>query len=622
MLSNPVIRMVALCCIALSAACNGSQEGATQAAYTEVDLVISDPDTPPAELVRLIDFVSYRITCPASGLTPYDDSIDLAGNFEVDADSDPPVWQLATDLPLSSCAIALWVFYEDEVICQGDETLPLVSDEDPSVTNKVNIVLECNLSVTGPSADLDVDGSFEFIHGNYCPKLNWLGAVPVVVQPAVPATTIIETSAFDIDSTCGLNCDPQTCDFTQTPPLCTPAPDPGFSSTFIAPAGHGSFDPPVATGIPMTGGTPIDAQSIYTCDPLFPGPTEICVVVSDGDNDCDQMRCITIVCPDLCENVDCDDGNECTRDACDTLTGLCTNDDAPDGIACDNCNSTCQLGACDAGTPFSATVNAAVMNMVGSFQTLNTTVTNPYSGETISLSGNYFVNTSSYKGIGTSDLFLGSVFSDVLFIYDLAGVPPESAQRLCGVEALRADNGFDVMLLADDFIVLGNMEIFGGNANDTLWANAGDDTLRGLNGKDRIDGGPGDDIIEGGNADDTITLWPGSGFDSIMGGDGFTDNSVLDRVEIDAIQSQILISPALNPSYEFDIFYLGTPMAQIREIEFVDVGGVSIDLSTCTGGAGDVCNLCGNDALNGGEECDDGNNADGDGCAADCTAEY
>jgi cysteine-rich repeat protein len=107
-----------------------------------------------------------------------------------------------------------------------------------------------------------------------------------------------------------------------------------------------------------------------------------------------------------------------------------------------------------------------------------------------------------------------------------------------------------------------------------------------------------------------------------MGGDAFTDDSVFDRVEIDAIQSQILISPALNPSYEFDIFYLGTPMAQIRGIEFVDVGGVSIDLSTCTGGAGDVCNLCGNDALNGGEECDDGNNADGDGCAADCTAEY
>ncbi len=48
----------------------------------------------------------------------------------------------------------------------------------------------------------------------------------------------------------------------------------------------------------------------------------------------------------------------------------------------------------------------------------------------------------------------------------------------------------------------------------------------------------------------------------------------------------------------------------------------SIDLTTCTGSAPDICNLCGNDALNGGEGCDDGNNVDGDGCAADCTAEY
>jgi hypothetical protein len=218
------------------------------------------------------------------------------------------------------------------------------------------------------------------------------------------------------------------------------------------------------------------------------------------------MRCITIECPDLCAGVVCDDANECTRDSCDPLTGLCANDDAPDGIACDNCNSTCQLGACDAGTPFIASVNASIMNIVGSFQALNTIVTNPYSGETIPLSGQYFVNTSSYEGVGTNDLFLGSIFSDVLFIYDLAGAPPEPPQRLCGVETLRADNGFDVMLLADDFIVLANMEIFGGNADDVLWANAGDDTIRGLNGGDQIDGGPGDDIIEGGNANDTITL--------------------------------------------------------------------------------------------------------------------
>ena len=94
-------------------------------------------------------------------------------------------------------------------------------------------------------------------------------------------------------------------------------------------------------------------------------------------------------------------------------------------------------------------------------------------------------------------------------------------------------------------------------------------------------------------------------------------------MEIYAIQSQILISPAPSLSgYEFDIFYLGTPMAQIREVELLVMNDASIDLTTCTGPDDDVCNLCGNDDLNGGEGCDDGNNVDGDGCTADCISEY
>ena len=185
-----------------------------------------------------------------------------------------------------------------------------------------------------------------------------------------------------------------------------------------------------------------------------------------------------------------------------------------------------------------------------------------------------------------------------------------------------AQNQFDAMILADDFVTLGDMVIEGGNHPDLVWANVGNDTLILNNGADFADGGPGDDIIEGGNGNDTASIWPGSGFDSISGGDGIVDNAVLDRVEVQAIQSQILISPAADLTYEFDIFYLGTPMAQIREVEFLDMTDASIDLTTCTGGPGDVCNLCGNDALNGGEECDDGNNVNGDGCAADCTAEY
>jgi cysteine-rich repeat protein len=179
------------------------------------------------------------------------------------------------------------------------------------------------------------------------------------------------------------------------------------------------------------------------------------------------------------------------------------------------------------------------------------------------------------------------------------------------------------MFLADDFIVLQNMVIEGGTNGDLLWANAGDDTVRGNMGDDLIDGGLGDDMIQGGPGDDTITLWPGSGFDSVSGDLGSGNMSLTDRVEVDAIQSQILISPAPSLSgYEFDIFYLGIPMAQIREVELLVMNDASIDLTTCTGPDDDVCNLCGNDDLNGGEGCDDGNNVDGDGCAADCISEY
>jgi|GEM_PF-4016553 len=613
MLNKPFIRLVAVLCVVFGFACSGGGSDPPLTITpdnTEVDLLISDPGSTPDELAFVVDTVAYRITCPATGNTPYDDSVDINGNFEIDDTATPPVWNLVTNLPVSNCTITLWVFYQDEVVCSGSQTLPVIENGDPATTNKVNIVLECNLSVNPPSGDLAVDGSFNFVHGNYCPQLFWLGAVPSTVVPAVPAVTNIQTSSLDLDNTCGQNCDPQTCDFTLNPPVCTPGPDPGLTSTLLAPAGHGSFADPNAL------------DTTYTCDPLFPGPTEICVLVSDGDLECDQMRCTTIECPDLCAGVSCDDANECTRDRCDPLTGLCSNDPAPDGIACANCNSTCQLGVCDAGTPFTATVNASVMTMLGAFQTLNTTATNPYSGKTVPLSGDYFVNTSSYKGVGTNDVFLGTIFSDVLFVHDLAGSPPEPPQRICGVETLRADTGFDVMSLADDFIVLANMEIFGGSANDVLWANAGDDIVHGLDGNDVMDGGPGNDVMEGGNGDDTITLWPGSGFDSIMGGDGIIDDSVLDRVEIDAEQSQILISPAVNPSYEFDIFYLGVPMAQIGEVEMLVLNDTFIDLATCTGSPGDVCNLCGNDALNGDEECDDGNNVSGDGCAADCTSEY
>ena len=603
MLSRAYMSLVALLCIVSITACDAEPSSLLSEGNTEIDIVISAPGSSPGQLEFEVDFVSYRIGCPGSGLVPYDDSIEMFGSFEIDETRATPVWQLVTDLPPAFCTVALWVFFEDEVICSGSESKQIVEDGDPSTINKFAINLECLLSANNAGGTVEVDPDFTEVHGNYCPQLVWLGATPPVVTPGGPIVANVQTSSFDLDSTCGDNCDPTICDFGTVPPSCSPGPDLGLTSTLSAPAGNGSF------------GDPNAFDTTFTCDPLVPGPTEICVLVTDGDIECDQTRCITVDCPDLCAGVNCDDGNQCTRDACDPLTGLCTNTDAPDGIACDNCASSCQAGACDAGSPFAADFAfSGTIAMNGALQTLDATFVNPYSGASVTVNatnGLFNVNQSSYLGTSTFDTVGGTGLQDV-FLARL----PSGAQTVCGVERLFSLNSFDVMSLADEFIVLADMEIQGGNANDVIWANAGDDLLRGNNGLDLLDGGPGDDTIFGETGNDTITLWPGSGFDTISGGNG------TDQVAIDAAQSQILISPAANTSYEFDLSYLGTPMAQIREVELLVLEDGFVDLLACTGGASDVCNLCGNDALNGEEECDDGNTVNGDGCADDCTAEY
>jgi cysteine-rich repeat protein len=248
------------------------------------------------------------------------------------------------------------------------------------------------------------------------------------------------------------------------------------------------------------------------------------------------------------------------------------------------------------------------MTFSGVSQQLDTTLFNPYSGELTAVFGQFVVNNQIYKGISTSDILIGSGISDILLVQS-----PVGTQRICSVETILAFNGFDVLHLADRFIVFDDMTLEGGDQNDLIWANAGDDTIRGNEADDVLDGGPGDDFIDAGSGDDLVTLWPGSGFDIILGGIG------TDTVEIAAVQNQITIGPSAVAPYEFDILYLGLPMARIDGIETLVLDDLIVDLTACV--AGD-CGLCGNGTLNGGEECDDGNNVDDDGCAADCTSEF
>ncbi len=183
---NSFIPALMLTCVVCTASCDGGVDRPeTSSDDTEINLVISDPATAAEELALLIDYVSYRINCPSSGEIPgYDDSVGISGVFEAAVDESPGVWALVSDLPLSNCTIALWVFYQDELVCSGSQPIVIAPDGDAAAPNKVDLVLECSLSVIPPSGDLDIDGSFNLVHGNYCPQLFWLGAFPTPGDPS------------------------------------------------------------------------------------------------------------------------------------------------------------------------------------------------------------------------------------------------------------------------------------------------------------------------------------------------------------------------------------------------------------------------------------------------------
>ncbi|HSN82682.1 MAG TPA: calcium-binding protein, partial [Polyangiales bacterium] len=161
---------------------------------------------------------SSRLTgCESS----YDDSVDISGAFEVVDTRVPPVWQAVMDLPPGDCTITLSVWEEDEIVCAGSQTLAIAED----ATTKYDIVLVCSLSIDTPDGMADVDGTFELITGNLCPKLYVLNALEFdpFSQPGFLSGAEIQYRAKDPDNTCGHNCDPQSCT-TDNPPVCTPYP--------------------------------------------------------------------------------------------------------------------------------------------------------------------------------------------------------------------------------------------------------------------------------------------------------------------------------------------------------------------------------------------------------------
>lgn len=159
------------------------------------------------------------------------------------------------------------------------------------------------------------------------------------------------------------------------------------------------------------------------------------------------------------------------------------------------------------------TNNNDIIFFQGEMSYVNLTFTNPYSGMTITIDEELFLNGASYDGLVGVDSLLMTNLGDGLFLQDTLG-----NQVLFNVERILAGAGGDYIIMSSADIVLGNMVIIGGASGDVIWGNAGDDMIDGQGGDDIIDGGPGNDTLYGGDGDDQI--WGGEGHDVLYGQQG------------------------------------------------------------------------------------------------------
>ncbi|NND29405.1 MAG: hypothetical protein HKN97_12505, partial [Myxococcales bacterium] len=395
---------IVLACIGSLAACT-SGEGGT-AGNTELNVIVPNGYDAGSSAPALIDIqdVEYTIDCAGNSDTfldnnaSFDDEVTLNGNLEVQdgrtnaaaiygdpaIDGQAEIWQGFMDLPPGPCTIELRARDDDgEVICTAQEPFNIAADS----TTKVNIVLICDISFQAPVGMLDVDGTFSFNVGNFCPDLfilNCIDSAPaeqVVLPPPNPplAGTGCQVRFRDGDSTCGAGCDPQTCVPSGLAGLtCTPGPDPGVSTTVTCTdalldcQGDGISDasctftgdtvgdleqqPPAFPGAPGVGGF------FLTCIPPAlggtPGATATCTAVTtDGDLDCDKTKVVEVTCPGSTPCQLYDEAQNGLPAGGGTQAGADATCDAADATVCTS--STCDDLTCDGSTSGSCCAVAA-----------------------------------------------------------------------------------------------------------------------------------------------------------------------------------------------------------------------------------------------------------------------
>lgn len=119
------------------------------------------------------------------------------------------------------------------------------------------------------------------------------------------------------------------------------------------------------------------------------------------------------------------------------------------------------------------------------------------------------------RGYAGNDTLIGGAGED----YIEGGVGDDSLTGNAGNDLINGDEGNDTISGGT-----GDDSLFAGLGNDSLLGGEGNDALVGSDGNDTLIGGAGNDMVQGGN--DADLIW-GTAGDSIVGGEGGTDNDTL-----------------------------------------------------------------------------------------------
>jgi len=295
-------RIAALAAFALAvAACSTDQsQGGGSTAGLDLNILVGNTD---------VGRVKAIVDC---------DDPNFPGPLEVYLNAldgrDPPIWSSFMDLA-GICTIQLVAEDDDgDAICTSDEETVEIPAFD---VTKVDLVLVCNVNEEEALGMLDVDGTFDIIADNFCQRFVFLEAVPQNIPENGTADVQIVTTDTDGDDI-NVQCTAGTGAISDE-----------------------SFNVPPASGFPTV--------LTYTCQ--APGPDTITCVTNDGNKLCDKTKTFDVLCGgnDLCEGIDCSDGNPCTADNCNSLTGACSNPNLPNGTTCEEGQITgvCVAGVCE-----------------------------------------------------------------------------------------------------------------------------------------------------------------------------------------------------------------------------------------------------------------------------------